>query len=280
MGINERELELLTQYESDLIRTLNLSYLIPHLTKCRLLSSNDEDVLTKSISELTRQDSIRKFLAILKTKGQTAFSLFMDALKNEKDHLGHESLHKMLTNADKDHSHTYDRLGLYSQETATPTMYEPHPSTGMTHSFSGHSLCSCSEVSHFSSQGSSAAASSIGSEALSSGLASVRSELSSIKTQIADNSEMMNEFGNELKKISATLQRTSPSSNGSTQLRRRPSLARLGKSDSSISQSFDMSKQNAKSSTKKAQPTAADPEPIQVTKMVSDLICSYVIYVS
>ena len=271
MGMNERELELLTQYESDLIRTLNLSYLIPHLTKCRLLSSNDEDVITKSISELTRQDSIKKFLAILKTKGQTAFSLFMDALKNEKDHLGHESLHKMLTNADKDFSHTYDRLGLYSQEITTPTLYEPRPSTGMTHSFSGHSLCSGSEVCHFSSQGSSAAASSIGSEALSSGLASV---LGSIKTQIADNSEMMNEFGNELKKISATLQRTLPSRNGSTQPRRRPSLARLGKSDIYIyiaqsARTLICLNRTQKSSTKKAQPTAADPEPIQVTKMVS-----------
>ena len=278
MGMNERELELLTQYESDLIRTLDLSYLMPYLTKSRLLSSNDADALTKS--ELTRQDSIKKFLSILKTKGQTAFSLFMNALRDEKEHLGHASLHRMLSNANPD---GYAHDWLYTREPSTTRMREPRPSTGMTHSLSGHSLCSCSgsEVSHFSPLGSSAGASSIGSEALSNGLASVQSELSSIKNQIADNSKkvtdnfkMMGELTNELKKVNTALQKTSPSRNDSTLPRRRPSLARLGKFNS-FSQSFDSFKQNTKPSTKRAQSTAAHPAPIQITKMVSFNIANY-----
>ena len=54
-------------------------------------------------------------------------SLFMDALHNEKNHLWHASLHKMLISTDTDY-HTYnDQLGLYIQETATMTMYQPCP---------------------------------------------------------------------------------------------------------------------------------------------------------
>ena len=152
----------------------------------------------------------------------------------------------------------------------------------MTHSLSGHSLCSCSgsEVSHFSPLGSSAGASSIGSEALSNGLG-VQSELSSIKNQIADNSKkvtdnfkMMGELTNELKKVNTALQKTSPSRNDSTLPRRRPSLARLGKFNS-FSQSFDSFKQNTKPSTKRAQSTAAHPAPNQITKMVSFNIANY-----
>ena len=60
--------ELLTQYMKMAIRTLDLSNLIPHLTKCRLLLRNGTDALTKL--ELTCQDCIIKFLLILKTKGQ------------------------------------------------------------------------------------------------------------------------------------------------------------------------------------------------------------------
>ena len=54
-------------------------------------------------------------------------SLFMDALHNEKNHLWHASLHKMLISTDTDY-HTYnDQLGLYIQKTATMTMYQPCP---------------------------------------------------------------------------------------------------------------------------------------------------------
>ena len=54
-------------------------------------------------------------------------SLFMDALHNEKNHLWHASLHKMLISTDTDY-HTYnDQLRLHIQETATMTMYQPCP---------------------------------------------------------------------------------------------------------------------------------------------------------
>ena len=81
MGMKQRDLELLVKYENDLITTLNLTYLLPHLTKCRLFTSNEAELLTKS--ELTRRDAIMKFLSILKTKGQTAFSLFVSALARQ-----------------------------------------------------------------------------------------------------------------------------------------------------------------------------------------------------
>ena len=99
--MRQRDLELLAEHENDLMTTLNLPCLLPHLTKrgleqpCALLTDNDAESLTKS--ELTRQDAIKKFLSILKTKGETAFSLFITALSNEKEHMGHVSLYKKFT---------------------------------------------------------------------------------------------------------------------------------------------------------------------------------------
>ena len=75
--MSQHDLELLAKHEDDLISTLNLSYLLPHLTKCGLLTSDEAESLDKP--DLTRQCSIKKFLHLLKTKGQKAFSLFTTA---------------------------------------------------------------------------------------------------------------------------------------------------------------------------------------------------------
>ena len=64
------------------IRTLDLSNLIPHLTKCRLLLRNGTDALTKS--ELTCQDCIKKFLLILQAKGQGWYIVIVAVFLNVK----------------------------------------------------------------------------------------------------------------------------------------------------------------------------------------------------
>lgn len=118
MGMSQHELELLTKYENDLKTTLDLTYLMPHLTTYGLLTSNEADMLNKP--ELTREDAIKKFLSKLKTKGQTAFSLFINALDDEKEHLGHASLFKVLSSE----IHNRERLGMLDVRDS-PVVLEP-----------------------------------------------------------------------------------------------------------------------------------------------------------
>ena len=248
MAMSRCESELLTKHESDFIATLDLHYLQPHLTKCGLLTTNDVDVLTKS--ELTRQDSIKKFLTILKTKGNMAFSLFIKALYDEREHLGHASLYKVLTTPEID-PQAQNRLELYMQD-------EPCLSrTGISHSSSANSLRSGSEISRFSS---SAAASSICSEALSNEFTSVHSELSSIKKQLVDNTEMISELTNNTKRLTDHFEKmsertnelkginvkTSSSKVSNALLKRRHTLATMKSSsfDTSLIQACNASKQN------------------------------------
>ena len=287
--MSQREVDLLSKYENDLMTTLDLSYLLPHLIKCGLLTSNDEDLLTKQES-VTREGAIKKFLSILKTKGQTAFTLFTKALHNERKHLGHESLYKVLTSGEVSDGHG----PLYLRE-ASSTMKDLEPprplSRPISQSTSAYSLdryCECndsklhsdSEISHsVSSQGSSTAASSLGSEALSNELSSVHYQLNSIKDQIVDNSKVltklnsqtmtdntrvMSELTDELKKMQLTFQK-SPSSRNISSLPRRQSSRSTSVNDS-VSQSINSSKQNTKPF--KRRNTTSCPLPI-ITKKVS-----------
>ena len=224
----------------------------PHLTKCGLLTTNDVDVLTKS--ELTRQDSIKKFLSILKTKGNTAFSLFTQALYDEREHLGHASLYKVLTmSMSPEMDPQAQRLELYIPD-------EPCPScTGISHSSSANSLRSGSEISRFSS---SAAASSVCSEALSNRFTSMKSELTSIKDQLVDNTKMISELTNNTKRLTDHFEKMSertnelkgmnaktPPSKASAALPKRRHTATLAKSssfDTSLIQTCNASKKNTK----------------------------------
>jgi len=136
-----------TKCENELVTTLNLACLLPHLKKRKLLTDNDADLLSKP--EPTRQDTV-KFLSILKTKGRLAFSLFTDALHDETEHLGHSELYKILTSG---HDHGYNTQEScnyscdYMQETATQqlsseTEYESESrlvlAAGSAHSLYSH----------------------------------------------------------------------------------------------------------------------------------------------
>ena len=290
--MSQRELELLCKYEDDLVATLNLSYLLPHLTQCGLITSHEEDLLTK-LESTSRESAIKKFLSILKTKGQTAFSIFTTALRNERKHLGHESLYKVLT-TDREVS---DNRSLYLREMSTIN-YEPRLSLSrpISQSNSAYSLdkyCEfndsklhsdsemlSSQISHFSSQGSSAAASSLGSEALSNGLASVHSQLNSIKDQIVDNSKMvtdtrqmmtdntriMSELTDELKSMQLTLQKSPSSRIARGSPRRRSCQYESISVSDNLGHNNISSKQNTK--PLKRRNTTSGPLPI-ITKKVS-----------
>ena len=79
-------------------KSINLSYLLPCLSRRKLLTLNETDQLQNS-----NKSSIEKnceFYHILKTKGCRAFALFLEALEEEKHHKGHRSLWTKLSQAD------------------------------------------------------------------------------------------------------------------------------------------------------------------------------------
>ena len=90
MGMAQRDLDLLAKYENDLVTTLSLAYLIPNLRKRKLLANNEAELLSKK--DITGREANNTFLSILKTKGRDALSLFITALREEPEHLGHQTL--------------------------------------------------------------------------------------------------------------------------------------------------------------------------------------------
>lgn len=95
MAMERSDLNVLDKFESDLLETLAVDTLLPHLRKNKLLTSNEIDALTKS--GVSRREAATELLRILKTKGSGSFSLFIDALQKEKEHIGHQSLYKAIT---------------------------------------------------------------------------------------------------------------------------------------------------------------------------------------
>ena len=95
MAMERGDLYLLENFENDLLETLAVDTLLPHLRKNKLLTPNEMDSLTKS--GISRREAARELLRILKTKGSGSFSLFIDALRMEKEHMGHQSLYKAIT---------------------------------------------------------------------------------------------------------------------------------------------------------------------------------------
>ena len=93
--MEQRDVKLLIKYENDLTTTLNLACLILHLKERKLLTDNEADQLSKK--ELTHWEANKAFLSILKQKGRDALPLFIDALRSEKEHLGHKTLYEQLS---------------------------------------------------------------------------------------------------------------------------------------------------------------------------------------
>lgn len=242
MGMKQQDLELLDKYEKDLMATLSLTDLLPHLTQCRLLTSNDAESLSKP--ELTRRDAIKKFLLILKTKGQTAFSLFISALGNEKEHLGHASLYRKLTCEVHDHAQ--------ANKPSVVKDNEPHPLTtaSIRQSTNANSLCSDSGISQSSSSATSGSAASVGSVALSNGMAalvsaSMQPQLDFIKDQIYENSRNISELAKKMEELSILHTRTSSALSWS--LPRRQSFSSLSEQMHMASTSSETSSRHTES---------------------------------
>ena len=86
---------ILDEFATDLKSSLNLTYLLPHLMKRKLLTTKEEHRLKNEAK--TDHDNNCEFIDYLKTKGSRAFDLFLAALRDETEHLGHVDLYKRMS---------------------------------------------------------------------------------------------------------------------------------------------------------------------------------------
>ena len=77
---------------------LDLNTLVPILHNHNLLTRADNDYLMNSL--ITPPERANQLVySILPSKGPRAFTLFVECLQKEKEHLGHQELVKMITSA-------------------------------------------------------------------------------------------------------------------------------------------------------------------------------------
>ena len=71
MAMEKRHLEVLNNCGRDLMTTLNLTFLLPHLKECKLLTNEEVASLSKcdQTTPRARSEVNRRFLDILKSKG-------------------------------------------------------------------------------------------------------------------------------------------------------------------------------------------------------------------
>ena len=84
----------------DILQSLNLEALIPHLLKNDLLTQSEYQEL-EVYKEMPRRQNRYFLLTVLPRKGREAFNMFIECLKAEKGHLGHRDLVKTLCNKKK-----------------------------------------------------------------------------------------------------------------------------------------------------------------------------------
>lgn len=93
--MEKRELKILDDFSSDLKSSLNLTCLLPHLMKRKLLTTSEEQKLKSQTK--TDHENNSEFLDYLKTKGSRAFVLFLASLRVETEHLGHVDLYDRMS---------------------------------------------------------------------------------------------------------------------------------------------------------------------------------------
>ena len=87
--------DILQSLQSDIILTIQLTHLLPILRQKRLVTQAEFQHLSSDEKE-SDMDKNAKLMRIIISKGEDAFDLFVKALQEEKEHLGHGSLAKRL----------------------------------------------------------------------------------------------------------------------------------------------------------------------------------------
>ena len=74
--------------------------LLPHLLNNNLLTQDEYEVIDR-YKELPRKQNRYFLLSVLPRKGVSAYEKFLESLKTETEHLGHQDLIKLLANGTK-----------------------------------------------------------------------------------------------------------------------------------------------------------------------------------
>ena len=90
--------KILSDYYELILEKLNVTCLLPNLKKKKLVTDEEYQLLEHSNN---RFDASSQFFVILKTKGRRAFSLFLDALSEDKNHPDHKDLWSKLSRLEK-----------------------------------------------------------------------------------------------------------------------------------------------------------------------------------
>ena len=93
------QLQILKRYSPDLMQYINIRSLLPHLQANCLVT--DEDVSYLTNSHKTEQDRIEYLLSKIPRNGPSTFDRFVECLRGERGHSGHQYLAKQLRAANE-----------------------------------------------------------------------------------------------------------------------------------------------------------------------------------
>ena len=95
MALDSDLRDVLQNLKLDITLTVQLAYLLPFLRQKRLVTETEFQQLSSDGRELESEKN-GKLIRIIVGKGENAFDLFVEALQEEQEHLGHGSLAKKL----------------------------------------------------------------------------------------------------------------------------------------------------------------------------------------
>ena len=91
MALNSNLRDVLQSMKSDITSTVQLTYLLPFLRQKRLVTEAEFQQLSGDGRESDSEKN-GKLIRIIMGKGEDAYDLFVEALQEEQEHLGHSSL--------------------------------------------------------------------------------------------------------------------------------------------------------------------------------------------
>ena len=83
----------LRHFQPTLVKYINLSALLPYLNKQQLLTDLENEVLCNLL--IPHRSRVQKLLQFMEAKGERGFRLFLEAISEEPEHLGHQDLTEM-----------------------------------------------------------------------------------------------------------------------------------------------------------------------------------------
>jgi len=95
MALDPSLRDILQNLQSDITLTIQLKYLLHYLRLKRLVTEAESQQLSNDGKE-TEAEKNGKLIRIIMGKGEEAFDLFVEALQEETEHLGHNSLARKL----------------------------------------------------------------------------------------------------------------------------------------------------------------------------------------